>query len=91
MVGEERLIGDALLRMHGGELQNATVAGNGSVLGRLRPAAGAMAALRRWMPSGQTMLHLFLFLFLHFHPSGYILTWDLSIRIIRCTEVSIQI
>ena len=45
MVGEGMLVGDALLRMHGRELQSPAVAGNGSVLVWLRLAACPTAVL----------------------------------------------
>ena len=39
------LVGDALLLMHGGELRSVAVSDNGSLLVRLRPAAGPIAVL----------------------------------------------
>jgi hypothetical protein len=67
MVGEGMLVRDALLRMQGGALQSATVAGNGSLLVRLQLPAGPMTVLgmagqccvtgcRVAWPCGQTML-----------------------------------
>ena len=61
------LVRDALLRLHSGELQSAAVAGNSSVLVRLRLAAGHMAVpgmagqrcvggCRAVWPYGQTIL-----------------------------------
>ena len=57
-LGEGMLIGDALLRMQGGELQSAAVAGNGSVLvrlglGRSHGCAGyGQPTPRHWLRSG---------------------------------------
>ena len=45
MVDERILVGNDMLRMHGRKLQSAVMAGNGSVLIRLRLAAGTMAVL----------------------------------------------